>query len=133
MSKKSLDIQYWLNASKEDFQVAKNLSKLGHYSYCLFFCHLSIEKFLKAAVVKETNNYPPYTHDLRNLAKIASLELNTKQKEHLDEIFTFNIAGRYVDTKLKFYQKYNKKDYAQKYLKITEDLLLWLKKEFQKK
>lgn len=67
MPKKLLDIKYWLNGSKEDFQVANN------------------------------------------------------------------IAGRYADTKLKFYQKYNKKDYAQKYLKITEDLLLWLKKEFQKK
>jgi len=48
-------------------------------------------------------------------------------------IFTFNIAGRYADAKFEFYKKYNKKEYAQKYLKITKDLLLWLKKEFHKK
>lgn len=133
MPKKLPDIQYWLNGSKEDFQVAKSLFKLGHYSHCLFFCHLSIEKLLKAIVAKETKNYPPYTHDLRKLAEIADLDLDLKQEKALEIISIFNIVGRYADTKLKFYQKYNKKDYAQKYLKTTEELLLWLKKEFQKK
>ena len=133
MRRKSLNIQYWLNSSKKDFQVAQNLFNSRYYPQCLFFCHLSLEKILKAIIIKIIKDYPPYIHDLRRLAEIAKIDLNSQQMEYLDKIFTFNIAGRYADAKFEFYKKYNKKEYAQKYLKITENLLLWLKKEFQKK
>lgn len=133
MKKNLPNIQYWLESSKKDFEVAQNLFKSKYYPQCLFFCHLSVEKLLKAIVVKVSKDYPPYTHGLRRLAEFGKIELSSEQKEILDKIFTFNIAGRYADAKLEFYKKYNKKQYAQKYLKITKDLLLWLKKEFQKK
>ena len=94
---------------------------------------MSLEKLLKAVVIKKIKDYPPYTHDLRKLAEIAGLDLNSKQKENLEIVSTFNIAGRYADEKIKFYKRYNRKEYAQKYLKITNDLLQWLKKRFQKK
>ena len=92
-----------------------------------------MEKLLKAIVVKWTEDYPSYIHDLRRLAKIAKLKLNVEQKQTLDEISTFNIAGRYTDDKLEFYKKYNKKEIAQKYLKTTQRLFLWLRKELLKK
>ena len=135
MAKRSFseNIKYWINGSKEDFQIAQSLARLKHYPQCLFFCHLSVEKLLKAIVIETINDFAPYTHDLRKLAKIADLKPNLKQKRDLEKIFTFNIAGRYADAKLDFYKKYNKKEHAQKYLKITEDLIIWLKKEFQKK
>jgi len=133
MRKKNLNVQYWLDSSVKDFQVAQTLFNLKYYPQCLFFCHLSIEKLLKGIVAKTTKKYPPYVHDLRKLAEIANLKLNLKQEQSLEVIFTFNIAGRYADAKFEFYKKYNKKEYAQKYLKITKDLLLWLKKEFHKK
>lgn len=84
-------------------------------------------------MIKVTKEYSPYIHDLRRLAEFAKIKLTSKQKQILDKISTFNIAGRYADEKFEFYKKYNRKEYAQKYLKITEDLILWLKKEFQKK
>jgi len=49
------------------------------------------------------------------------------------QISTFNIAGRYADEKFEFYKRYNKRESAQKYLKITQSLFLWLKEELQKK
>lgn len=133
MTKLKKNILYWTDSAEKDFQVAQGLFRLKHYPQCLFFCHLSLEKLLKAIVIKKIKDYPPYTHDLRKLAEIANLDLSSKQKENLEIVSTFNIAGRYADEKIKFYKKYNKKEYAQKYLKITNDLLLWLKKEFQKK
>ena len=133
MKEKISNIKYWLDSSKKDFQVAKTLFESKHYSYCLFFCHLSIEKFLKGLVVRTTKDYPPFTHDLRKLSRIASLNLDSEQEQLLEIISTFNIAGRYANVKFEFYKKYNKKEYAQKYLKITKDLLSWLKKQFQKK
>ena len=127
------DIKYWLGSSRKDFRVAQNLLSLKHYPHCLFFCHLSIEKLLKAITIKVNRQYPPHTHDLRKLAELANMGLSPKQEQILEIISTFNIAGRYADAKFKFYQKYNKKEYAQKYLKITKELLLWLRKEFQKR
>ena len=126
-------IKYWQESSSKDFEAAKSLFEKKLYPQSLFFCHLSLEKMLKAIVVKTIKDYPPYTHDLRKLAEIANIDLSLRQKKILDKIFTFNIAGRYIDVKFAFYKKYNKKEYAQKYLKITKDLLLWLQKEFQKK
>ena len=52
--------RYWLDSSKKDFQVAQSLFKSKHYPQCLFFCHLSVEKFLKGIVTKRIKNYPPY-------------------------------------------------------------------------
>lgn len=132
MRKKQPNPKYWLEGSEKDFQVAQSLFNLKHYPQCLFFCHLSLEKLLKAIVVKVNKKYPPYTHDLRRLADIAKIELDSQQEKQLDKIFTFNIVGRYADVKFEFYKKYNKKEYAQRYLEITKNLSLWLKKEFQK-
>lgn len=127
------NIKYWIAGSEKDFDIAKSLCKLKHYPQCLFFCHLSLEKLLKAIIIKTTNDFPPFIHDLRRLSEIAGIELDAERKKILDTIFTFNIAGRYAETKFEFYRIYNNKKYADKYLKITKDLLLWLKKEFLKK
>ncbi len=126
------NIQYWQESSDQDLKVAEELFKLGHYPQCLFFCHLSVEKLLKAIVVKITGDYPLYTHDLRRLAEIAGIKLNSEQEQILDKISTFNIAGRYSDAKFKFYQEYNKEKTAKEYLKVVRDLILWLEEEFQK-
>jgi len=126
-------IKYWIDGSGKDFKATHSLFKNRLYPQSLFFCHLSVEKILKAVVMKRTGKLPPFIHDLRRLAEIAKIELTKDREEILEEIFTFNIAGRYADEKFEFYKKYNNKEYAEKYLKITEELLLWLKKEFQKK
>ncbi|MDP2910109.1 MAG: HEPN domain-containing protein [bacterium] len=126
------NIEYWIKSSEQDMEVAEELFKLGRFPQCLFFCHLTIEKLLKSVVVKIIKDYPPYTHDLRKLAEIANIELTVKREHILDKISTFNIAGRYADAKLKFYQEYNKKELAEKYLKITHELILWLKEKSQK-
>ena len=127
------NIKYWSKGSKKDFQVAQDLFGLKHYAHCLFFCHLSVEKLLKGMVVKRTNDFAPYIHDLRELAERANVELNSEQEKILDKIFSFNIAGRYAEAKLEFYKNNDNKKYAQEYLEITNNILKWLKKEFQQK
>ena len=103
------------------------------YTRSVFFCHLTVEKLLKALVMKKIKEPAPYVHDLRRLAKIAEIDLDEDKKKILEKIFTFNISGRYQQEKLEFHKQYNKREYAQKYLKITKDLILWLEKKFQKK
>jgi len=126
-------IKYWMQGSSKDFEAANALFEKKLYSQSLFFCHLSLEKILKALFMKRAKKIPPFTHDLRRLAELAGLDLDKKRQEVLDEISIFNIAGRYAEEKLKFYKKYNNRKIAAKYLGITKDLVIWLKKEFQKK
>lgn len=127
------NIKYWIDSSRKDLEVAQNLFQSKYYPQSLFFCHLALEKLLKAVVIKTTKDYPPHIHDLRKLAEIAKIKLSSERKMIFDKISTFNIAGRYSNEKLQFYKKYNKKENAKKYLKITRQTYLWLKKEFQKK
>lgn len=69
-------IEYWQNGSLEDFETAKILINNKRYIHGLFFCHLSIEKIIKALVVKNTNEIPPKSHDLFFLSKKAQIDLS---------------------------------------------------------
>lgn len=120
-------IKYWANASKQDFETAEILYENKKYYHALFFCHLSIEKILKAIIVKSTKKAPPLVHDLIRLAEKTDIKLTEKLQDELAEISTFNIKARYDDYKLSFYKKADKK-FALKYITITKEILTWLKK-----
>ncbi len=120
-------VKYWLTASKEDFDTAEILFENKKYHHALFFCHLSIEKMLKAIIVKSTKTAPPLIHDLIRLAEKSSLPLTDSLKNELAEITTFNIGARYDDYKLSFRKK-AKKRFSQKYLEKTKEILQWLSK-----
>jgi len=121
-------ISYWAESAKRNFETAKFLYKGKKYSDSLFFCHLTLEKILKALVVKKINTHAPYTHNLVDLAKKSKLILNEEQIENLTEINGFNIAGRYDEYKLTFYKKCTK-NYADNWFKTSKELYLWLKKQ----
>ncbi len=125
---KSEIVEYWLKSAEEDYKMVRELLILKHYVYSLFFCHLAIEKILKALVVKKTKKHAPYIHNLTRLAEIAGLEISELQYDALFEISTFNIKARYDDYKLNFYKKATK-EYTKKYFEETTNLYLWLKKQ----
>lgn len=120
-------VNYWLSTARQDIETAEILFKSKKYHYALFFCHLSIEKTLKAIVVKTTKSAPPLIHDLIRLAEKVEIPIDIKHKNELAEITTFNIETRYDDYKLSFYKKANRQ-YASKYLNITKEILKWLEK-----
>lgn len=124
-------IDYWKKSADNNWQTALDLLKTKHYDACLFFCHLTLEKILKELVVEYTDKQAPYIHDLEKLALIAKLPISPKQSEYLKIITRFNIGGRYDDEKLAFYKSCTK-EYAEKYFKISEELKLWLKKQYRK-
>jgi len=116
----------------EDWEMAERLFKSKDYAYSLFFCHLALEKFLKAAVVVKTNAPAPYTHFLARLAEMAELPINESQIASLKTITRFNISGRY-DNEKRTFRKLATKEYAQEYFNITQGLILWLKNNYLKK
>lgn len=121
-------IKYWVRSAEEDLKTAKSLFKAKRYSHCLFFCHLFIEKILKALVTKKIGKPAPYGHNLLRFAEMSSLKFSTKQLDLLDEINTFNIEARYNDYKFQFYKKATK-EYTQKYFEKAEKNYSWLKKQ----
>lgn len=126
---KSEFIKYWQDSSKRSLKTAEDLFDLNHYDWCLFFCHLTLEKILKGLVVKATGEQPLPIHDLEKLAQQAKLKLTQEQVAELNEITTFNIQARYDDIKLSFYKKATK-GYTQKFLNKTREWCQWLKSQF---
>lgn len=119
---------HWRRDSSEALSAAKDLFATKHYHHALFFCHLSLEKILKAYYLVQKNRYPPPIHDLLRLAKKSGLILPKAYLTSLSEINTFNIRARYDDIKRSFYKKATKK-YAAKWLKISEKLLEEIRKK----
>ena len=115
-----------------DWRVAKKLFDDKEFGYCLFFCHLALEKLLKAIVVMQTDAPVEYTHSLLRLAELAKMDLTVDQIENLKTITKFNIAGRYEDEKWEF-RKLATQEYAKKYMVVVEKLILWLKNNYLKK
>ncbi|HAZ28403.1 MAG TPA: hypothetical protein DCY48_01345 [Candidatus Magasanikbacteria bacterium] len=125
-------IQFWKKSADKNHAAAKSLFRLGHYDMCLFCCHLAIEKYLKAYYIAQTGKLPPYIHDLNRIAESLSLPLTDEHITDLDTMTKFNVQGRYDDVKLRFY-KTATKPYTKHYLEKTNQFILWLKKESQKK
>ena len=120
-------INYWLKSAERNFSAAKDLYKTKHYVECLFFCHLTIEKTLKALIVKNTDKAPLPIHHLPELSKKTGFKFSKKQLILLGKINEFNIRTRYDNYKFKFYKKATKK-YTKEYLEKVEKLFQWLKK-----
>ena len=125
-------IKYWLTTAEHNYRTAKFLLEGRRYPESLFFCHLMIEKVLKALIVHRTKTHAPYTHKLVDLAKLAKIDLSPKQIDALTTITEFNIAARYNEIKFGFYKRCTK-TYTEKYFSISEELYLWLKKQLSQK
>jgi len=121
-------LNYWLKSASEDLLTAESLYKEKRYLPCLFYCHLFIEKTIKAFIVRNTKKSAPFGHKLSRLAKITKLEITQKQIDLLDELTAFNIKARYEDYKFSMYKKANK-IYTLNYLKKSRELYKWLLKK----
>lgn len=125
-------IGYWKQTAEEDWRIANSLFKLKHYSACLFYCHLTLEKLLKGLIVLRTKDHAPYIHNLVRLSEKAGLSCTLAEKEQFTTINQFNISGRYDDIKLALHKKANAK-FTKYYLELTKTYYLWLTKLYQKK
>ncbi|MCL5058420.1 MAG: HEPN domain-containing protein [Actinobacteria bacterium] len=112
----------WLKQSDYDFNTAKDMFQAGRYIYTIYMCHLAIEKALKSLVVITTREAPPRTHNLIQLAKLGSANLNTEQIQFIAEINTASITTRYPDELEKSLTILNR-DVAMEYLIKSEDVI----------
>ena len=87
--------QEWLKQAKYDIESANVMMKGGRYIYCVFMCHLAIEKVLKALYVKVLNENPPKIHSLVYLAQRIKIELPLEIKDFLESLNELSIPTKY--------------------------------------
>lgn len=124
------DINYWIEIAEYDIETAQAMFKTKRYLYVLFMCQQAVEKTLKALVTKETEKFPPKTHDLIQLVELTSLKPSDEQKEILAKLTFYYIETRYPE-EIKEIRKSITNKLAQKYLEQTREIIKWIKKKMK--
>ena len=88
---------YWINGAEDDIVTADLLIREKRTLHGLFFCHLVIEKAIKAHVVKKIGDVAPKTHNLIYLSEKAELELDDSILSFLGILMKYQLQGRYPD------------------------------------
>ena len=115
-------ITYWITGATDDLESAKILIESNRLLHGLFFCHLVIEKAIKANVVKQTGEIAPRSHNLLYLSEIAKLVFTEEDEIFLGILMKYQLQGRYPDYNPNIPDKIKVNEYLIK----TEKLLLWL-------
>jgi HEPN domain-containing protein len=118
-------IEYWLESAEYDLETGRSLIESGRYPYALFFGHLTIEKTLKAIVVKSTKTHAPFSHSLILLAKHSNVDIPEDIFDKLAEYMEFHIESRYPDEKKNFYDKCTE-EFARLKFSEMEETYRWL-------
>jgi len=116
-------IDYWIKGAVEDVATAELLIKEKRYLHGLFFCHLVIEKAIKAHYVKNKKEIAPRSHNLIYLLEGADLNVDDETKIFLGILMKYQLQGRYPDYN-PVLPSHNKVD---EYLVKTKELLECLK------
>jgi HEPN domain-containing protein len=117
---------YWRQGALEDWAVGRELTGSGHTRHGLFFCHLALEKLLKAHVCRLTQDLAPRIHNLVRLAETAGLPFTQTQIDILAEMNAFALEGRYPEPALVPMTA----DEAHRYVERAEEVFNWLMKRF---
>ena len=126
------EINYWLEIARDDLRVAGRLIDSNDRLHALFFCHLGIEKMLKALYVKRNSTSPPPIHNLVRLAMESKLTLSGEDLEFLNELLRFNIEARYPKDRIKIRKTCTKKysmEILQKVKKWRRRLIAEIRKQ----
>jgi len=119
---------YWLALCDDDLLTAKALLNSKRLLHMGFFCHLIVEKALKATVSEATGGVPPKTHDLEKLATIGGIvmDLPDEYLELLDILGPLNIEARYPSNKAEIAAALTFES-CRELLSQTEEFLCWIK------
>ena len=92
----AVSVEHWATQADYDLSVAQILYQQEVYRYCVFFCHLALEKRLKAMVVKYVGvAEPPRIHNLIDLADIVGIDLPNGYEMFLGNLSRQSVLARY--------------------------------------
>lgn len=94
-------IEYWKHTGLDNLETAEILLEKSKMIEALFFCHLSIEKLIKAHFVRTNLILAPKTHDLLSLVAKTDLKVDDLTEEFLGRLNEYNLEGRYPENYIK--------------------------------
>lgn len=97
-------LKYWTESQELDWKMHKSLLKSKHYGPSLFYLHLSMEKLIKAIIVRDTRDQAPFNHNLVFLVGRTKLKLSEETINDLVKISEFNMNARYPKDIRAFYK-----------------------------
>ncbi len=115
--------------SDYDWETAQALFRSRRYVYCIFMCHLAIEKSLKGLYWERKAEYPPRTHNLLYFVKELTLPLPQDLLEFLGKINDASVVARYPEDLQKVVKAYPR-SVTKEYLQKTREVLEWIRKQF---
>lgn len=116
-------IEYWTKGAEDDLLTAELLIREKRVLHGLFFCHLVIEKTIKAHVVKNSGEVAPRSHNLIYLSEKADLVFDNETEIFLGILMKYQLQGRYPDYNPTLPDILKVNEYFEK----TKTLLQWLK------
>ena len=120
--------QEWSRQAEYDMETAIAMLDSGRYIYCVFMCHLSIEKSLKALYAKKLGKNPSKTHNLVYLAQSLDLDLPEKIKEFLEILDSVSVPTRYPEELEKLIKEYTENK-TKNILDESREASRWLKQK----
>ncbi|MFA5814769.1 MAG: HEPN domain-containing protein [Bacteroidales bacterium] len=121
----------WLRQSDYDLETAKVMYDTGRYIYCVFMCHLSLEKALKGIYLENTGEVAPKVHNLLYLIEKTGIKLTDDWYQFLFQLNNASLPTRYpqsLENAIKEFGKTKTIDVLDKTTKIQT----WIKSQLKK-
>ena len=87
----------WFFQSDYDLETALNMLQAGRNIYCIFMCHLCLEKALKGLYIKHLNQFPPKLHTLLYFVNKIQLVLADENLLFIEKLDSLSISTRYSE------------------------------------
>lgn len=117
----------WLEFARRDLKDAALQFQNKAYEDCVWHCHQTMEKLLKAIIVEKGIKFRK-THDLINLVKDAEITLPRPILEFLEDLNPYYQPIRYPDAALLSKEAY-KRPTVQKIFRKTKEVAKWLEEK----
>lgn len=118
----------WYFQSDYDLETANDMLKSGRTVYCVFMCHLSLEKALKGLLIKRTGDFPSKSHSLIYFVEKLELDLEEPVYEFIFTLNKISVPTRYPDNLRKLFAAYTK-ERTESILNQTKEVQLWIKQQ----
>lgn len=125
-------VQEWIEQAEYDLETARVMFRTGRFIYCVFMCHLAIEKTLKGLFQNALNEIPPKVHSLVYLVQTQKLDLPENIKQFLENLDRVSVPTRYPSELRKLLVEYSK-ERTKKIFEETEGVLKCLKITLKKR
>lgn len=123
-----LKYEEWFFQSDYDLDTASDMFASKRNVYCIFMCHLSLEKALKGLYVKRKIKFPPKSHSLVYFIEVLMLELSEDYGEFIFTLNKISVPTRYPDDLKKLFTAFSDERTAT-LLSKTKEIQSWIKQQ----